>query len=131
METSAAATASSSRPRALDEPTLCAAFRRTAAERGDAVALRTPGGDVEVTWREYAARAADCAAGLAALGVGAGDTVAIMLTNRPEFHLVDCAAMHLRASPARHAIFGHSFPIAKDARFLCGNGPSAGIISSA
>jgi long-chain acyl-CoA synthetase len=94
-----AATGSTSRPRALDEPTLSAAFCRTAAERGDAVALRTPGGDVEVTWREYAARAADYAAGLAGLGVGAGDPVAIMLTNRPEFHLVDCGAMHLRAVP--------------------------------
>jgi len=107
METSAA-TASSSRPRALDEPTLCAAFRRTVAERGDAVALRTPGGDVEVTWREYAARAADYAAGLAALGVEAGDTVAIMLTNRPEFHLVDCAAMHLRAVP--FSVYNSSSP---------------------
>jgi long-chain acyl-CoA synthetase len=99
METSTAATAATSRPRALDEPTLTAAFRRTAAERSDAVALRTPGGDVEVTWREYAARATDYAAGLDALGVGPGDTVAIMLTNRPEFHLLDCAAMHLRAVP--------------------------------
>src|SRR5437868_11192309 len=96
METAAAA---ATRPAALDEPTLAAAFRCTAAERGDAVALRTPGGDVEVTWREYAARAGDYAAGLTALGVGPGDTVAIMLTNRPEFHLVDCAAMHLRAVP--------------------------------
>jgi long-subunit acyl-CoA synthetase (AMP-forming) len=39
----------------------------------------------------------ELAAGLAGLGVGRGDTVAIMLTNRPEFHLVDVAAMHLGA----------------------------------
>ena len=34
-----------------------------------------------------------------ALGIGRGDTVAIMLTNRPEFHPVDSAAMHLGATP--------------------------------
>src|SRR5436190_5158024 len=93
------ASASIPRPAALDEPTLCAAFARTAAERGDAVALRTPGDGVRVTWREYSERVADDAAGLAALGVGPGDTVAIMLTNRPEFHILDCAAIHLRAVP--------------------------------
>jgi long-chain acyl-CoA synthetase len=97
METGAAAAAT--RPAALDEPSLCAAFRRTAAERGDAVALRTPGDRVRLTWREYAERVGDDAAGLAALGVGLGDTVALMLTNRPEFHVLDCAAMHLRAVP--------------------------------
>ena len=99
MPPSAAATATAARPAALDEASLCSAFRRTAAERGDAVALRTPGDAVRLTWREYAARADRYAAGLAALGVGPGETVAIMLTNRPEFHLVDCAAMHLRSVP--------------------------------
>ena len=44
METSAAE-AETARPSAMDQPTLCAAFQRTAAERGDAVALRTPDGD--------------------------------------------------------------------------------------
>jgi long-subunit acyl-CoA synthetase (AMP-forming) len=39
----------------------------------------------------------DLAAGLAGLGVDRGDTVALMLTNRPEFHLVDVAARHLGA----------------------------------
>src|SRR2546423_12088414 len=99
MPPSAAAAAPAARPAALDEASLCAAFRRTAAERGDAVALRTPGDAVRLTWREYAAGADRYAAGLAALGVGAGETVAIMLTNRPEFHVVDCAAMHLRSIP--------------------------------
>ena len=33
------------------------------------------------------------------LGVGRGDTVAIMLTNRPEFHIVDLAAAMLGATP--------------------------------
>ena len=97
METSAAAEVA--RPAALDEATLCAAFQRTAAERGDAVALRTPGDAVRVTWSEYRERVRDYAAGLAALGVAPGDTLALMLTNRPEFHLADTAAMHLGAVP--------------------------------
>ncbi|HEY5152004.1 MAG TPA: long-chain fatty acid--CoA ligase, partial [Mycobacterium sp.] len=39
------------------------------------------------------------AAGLAALGVERGHTVGLMLRNRPEFHLVDTAVMHLGAIP--------------------------------
>ena len=38
------------------------------------------------------------AAGLAALGVGRGDTVGFMLANRPAFQLTDTAAMHLGAT---------------------------------
>ena len=41
----------------------------------------------------------EIAAGLAGLGVGRGDTVALMLTNRPEFHFADAAVMHLGATP--------------------------------
>ncbi|MGS2811296.1 AMP-dependent synthetase/ligase [Nocardia sp. MW-W600-9] len=80
-------------------PTLCAAFQRTADRMPDAVALRTPGETTRITWGEYARRVEKIAAGLANLGVAAGDTVALMLTNRPEFHLVDTAAMHLGAIP--------------------------------
>ena len=38
-------------------------------------------------------------AGLAAIGVERGDTVAMMLPNRPEFSVCDAAAMHLGATP--------------------------------
>ncbi len=80
-------------------PTLCHAFQATAARFPDVVALRTPGDTMRVTWGEYAARVRGIAAGLAGLGVGSGDTVGIMLTNRPEFHLVDTAALHAGATP--------------------------------
>ncbi len=86
-------------PAALREDTLCAAFQRTIAERGDVVALRTKGNAVSITWREYGHRVARYAAGLAGLGVGAGDTVAILMINRPEFNLLDTAAIHLGAVP--------------------------------
>jgi long-subunit acyl-CoA synthetase (AMP-forming) len=86
-------------PRSFEASTLCEAFQITAAERPHAVALRTPGGGVEISWAEYASRVRRIAGGLAALGIGRGDTVALMMTNRPEFNLVDTAAMHLGATP--------------------------------
>ena len=79
--------------------TLCSAFQDIAARQPDLVALRTPGDAVSLRWREYAERVRGVAAGLAALGVGRGDTVGIMLTNRPEFHVVDAGALHLGAVP--------------------------------
>src|SRR3954451_24337513 len=85
--------------KALQEPTMCAAFQVTAAEAPDRVAIRTKGDEVAITWREYADRVRRIAGGLAALGLGRGDTIGLMLNNRPEFHLVDTAAMHLGATP--------------------------------
>ena len=84
---------------ALEAATLCGAFQATAAQFAEQVALRTPGGAVEITYADYAGRVRALAEGLASLGVGRGDTVALMLTNRPEFALADVAAMHLGAIP--------------------------------
>ena len=79
--------------------TLCAAFQRTAAIEPDAVALRTPGDTVSITWRQYGVRVQTIAAGLAGLGIGRDDSVALLMANRREFHLVDTAAIHLGAIP--------------------------------
>lgn len=79
--------------------TLCAAFQDTAHRCRDRVALRRSGGAQEITWGDYARRVERIAGGLAGLGVQRGECVAIMLTNRPEFFLVDTAAMHLGAVP--------------------------------
>ena len=79
------------------EASLPAAFQQTVSRVPDRVAIRTLGGGVSITWREYGERVESIARGLARLGVGAGDTVAIMLVNRPEFHPVDAAALHLGA----------------------------------
>ena len=79
--------------------TVCAAFQATAAAHPDAVALRTKGGEIEITWGEYAERVRNLAAALHRLGLRRGDTMALMLSNRPEFHLLDAAAMHLGAVP--------------------------------
>ena len=87
------------RPQALDAPTVAAAFQVTAAENAGANAIRTKDDEVSISWGGYAERVRAVAAGLAALGVGRGDTVGIMLANRPEFHLADTGAMHLGATP--------------------------------
>ena len=87
------------RPATLDAATMCEAFQITASERADQVALRTIGDRVTVTFDEYLERVRGLAEGLHSLGVRRGDTVGLMLTNRPEFHLLDTAAMHLGATP--------------------------------
>jgi long-subunit acyl-CoA synthetase (AMP-forming) len=93
-----AAQVEESRPAALDAATMCEAFQLTASERADEVALRTLGGAVSIMFAEYAERVARLARALHALGVRHGERVAFMLTNRPEFHLLDTAAMHLGAT---------------------------------
>lgn len=84
---------------ALDEATLPAAFQTTVAAKGDAPALRDHGSDAVLSWREYGERVRSIAAGLSALGIGKGDTVALMMGNRHEFHLLDVGTMHLGAVP--------------------------------
>lgn len=86
-------------PAARWPATLCEAFQETAASYPDAVALRTVDDTVAITWRQYRVRVRGIAAGLAGLGVGPGDTVALMMTNRPEFHLCDTAVLHTGAIP--------------------------------
>jgi long-subunit acyl-CoA synthetase (AMP-forming) len=79
--------------------TVAEAFQATASAHPDRVALRTKGDEFSITWREYADRVGATAAGLASLGLERGQTMAIMLTNRPEFHWFDAAALHLGATP--------------------------------
>src|SRR4051812_29536725 len=85
--------------RAVDAATIAEAFRLTAAERAGDVAIRTLDGSVEWTWGELRDKADALADGLYALGVRKGDSVALMLGNRPEFHLADLAVMMIGATP--------------------------------
>jgi len=87
------------RPVALDAKTACEAFQLTAEAHPDRVAIRTKDDEFSCTWGEYAERVQEVAAGLASLGVGKDDTVAVMMVNRPEFHFADAGAMHLGAVP--------------------------------
>ena len=79
--------------------TIAAAFRITAAERADEVALRTRSGDVRLTWGELREQVDSLAGGLRGLGVERGSTVALMLANRPEFHIADLAVVTAGGTP--------------------------------
>jgi long-chain acyl-CoA synthetase len=98
VEPTEIAAAPAARPAALDASTMCEAFQLTAAERAGEPALRLKDSDYEASFGEYAEAVRRRAAGLAALGVGRGDTVGFMLVNRPAFQLTDTAAMHLGAT---------------------------------
>ena len=78
--------------------TVCEAFQAATAAFPDRVAWRTKDDAVFYTWSEAAERVRRLAAGFHALGVRRGDTFALMLVNRPEFHVADAAAMHLGAT---------------------------------
>ncbi|HEV3129147.1 MAG TPA: AMP-dependent synthetase/ligase [Solirubrobacteraceae bacterium] len=92
-------TITSAGERAVDAPTLSEALRRTAATHPDIVAVRWPDDGVSLTWSQLLSRSDALAGGLAKLGVERGQTVAIMLGNRPEFHVADLAVVTLGATP--------------------------------
>jgi long-subunit acyl-CoA synthetase (AMP-forming) len=85
--------------RGVDAATIAEAFRLTAGQRADQVAVRTKGGAVSWTWGELRERVDRLAGSLSGLGLRKGDTIALMLGNRPEFHQADLAAMMVGATP--------------------------------
>jgi long-chain acyl-CoA synthetase len=87
------------RPAGLDASTVAEAFQATAQAHPERTALRTKGDEFSITWAEYAQKVRDTASALAGLGLERGGTMAVMLTNRPEFHWFDAAALHLGATP--------------------------------
>jgi long-chain acyl-CoA synthetase len=99
MEATSAGASRTQRPAGLNASTMPEAFQATAQAHPERVALRTKDDEFSMTWAEYAEKVRSLMAGLAALGLGRGDTLAIMLTNRPEFHFFDTAALHLGATP--------------------------------
>jgi long-subunit acyl-CoA synthetase (AMP-forming) len=84
---------------AIDAATVAEAVRRTAANHAELVAVRTPDDSESLTWRELLERVDGLAGGLGKLGVGRGHCVALMLANRPEFHIADLATVTLGATP--------------------------------
>src|SRR5829696_6931073 len=89
----------SERPGGLGASTVAEAFQITARAHPDRCALRMMDDAVSTTWGDYADRVRRTAAGLAGLGLERGQCMGIMLTNRPEFHWFDSAALHLGATP--------------------------------
>jgi len=92
-------TVAGSARRSIGASTMTEAFRLTVEDHPDRVAIRTKDDEVSLTWAQLRDRVDALAGGLAGLGVGRGDTVALMLGNRPEFHIADLAAMTLGATP--------------------------------
>ncbi|MEV4153190.1 AMP-binding protein [Nocardia salmonicida] len=79
--------------------TLPEAFQATVAMGGDTTALRSHDRTSQYSWRQYGEAVRDIACGLLELSVEKGETIGLMLSNRPEFHLVDAAALHVGATP--------------------------------
>ncbi len=84
---------------AANAATMVEAFEITSAALGDRVAIRTKGDAQTLTWAQWRRRARNLAGGLHRLGLRRGDTLAILLGNRPEFHVCDLAAITLGATP--------------------------------
>jgi long-chain acyl-CoA synthetase len=85
--------------RAVGAATIAAAFRLTAEEREGLVALRTRGDEQSWTWGHLRDRVDALAGGLTTLGLAKGDSLALLIANRPEFHLCDLAGMMVGAAP--------------------------------
>ncbi|TMM04102.1 MAG: long-chain fatty acid--CoA ligase [Actinobacteria bacterium] len=79
--------------------TLADAFLSTVEARGDAPALLDADLTVALSWRGYGEQARRAAAGLRALGLRRGDTLGLLLSNRPEFHVADVGALLVGATP--------------------------------
>lgn len=94
-------TASSASALRSDDTLYMPRLLRTAAlERGNQTAMREKKLGIwqSITWQDYLDHAEAFAFGLAALGVEAGDRVAIQSDNRPEWLYTDVGAAMLRAA---------------------------------
>jgi long-subunit acyl-CoA synthetase (AMP-forming) len=83
--------------RAVGAATIAEAFRLTVEDHPDRLAVS--GEHLELTWSQLRDRSDAFAGTLARLGVKPGDTVALMVSNRPEFFIADIAVMSLGATP--------------------------------
>jgi acyl-CoA synthetase (AMP-forming)/AMP-acid ligase II len=98
MEATAAERYTSGGPGAEpDVASFPAAFQQTVARLGDGDAIID--GERSLSWNELREQARAVAGGLAGIGVGKGDTVALMLNNRLEFFPIDLGAVTLGAVP--------------------------------
>jgi long-chain acyl-CoA synthetase len=75
------------------------AFLKSVERLGEATFIRTGVEEVSWSWNEVADRVKRIAGGLAGLGLEKGDTVAMLLNNRPEFIPCDLAAVSLGGVP--------------------------------
>ncbi len=88
------ASAAGAHPRTLIE-----AFEQTCGARADHVAIASRGDEQTLTWAQWRQRSREIAGGLHRLGLRRGDAIALLMANRPEFHVCDLAAVMLGATP--------------------------------
>ena len=81
---------------AVEGKTVVDVLDRNAREYTDMPAIHWKDGDdwKHLTWSTYRRALHEAAAGLHTLGIGKGDFVAIMASNRPEHVIADLAAVH-------------------------------------
>lgn len=79
--------------------TVWEALGRTVGRRGGEVAVRRHDGGPTWTWAELDDEVRRLARAFGALGLRRGDTVALLLRNRPEFYAVDLALVRLGVVP--------------------------------
>ena len=104
--------------------TVAHAFLDAVARGGQRVAVRTLDDACVLTWSDLAERVAAAAGGLRALGVGRGDSVALLMSNRPEFWVADLAATMAGATP--FSLYPTSPP--SDLEYLIGDADAHTII---
>jgi long-chain acyl-CoA synthetase len=90
--------------------TVATEFLGTLERHADRTALRWLVGDEwqSLTFADVADRVARAATGLAAMGVGKGDRVVLMMRNIPAFHWLDLAVLFCGATPV--SIYNSSAP---------------------
>ncbi|MDT7598006.1 MAG: long-chain acyl-CoA synthetase, partial [Pseudonocardiales bacterium] len=79
--------------------TITGAFVATVAERAGEASLASFSTGRRLTWARYAEQACRVASGLAALGLARGARVALMMRNRPEFHVLDMGVLLAGGTP--------------------------------
>jgi long-chain acyl-CoA synthetase len=97
--------------RTVEGQTVARNFVATVERLADNVALRwkDPGGDwQEWTFADYGDRVARAAAGFRAHGLEPTDRIVLMMSNSPEFHVLDMAALMCGATPI--SIYNSSSP---------------------
>ncbi|MGN2638911.1 AMP-dependent synthetase/ligase [Nocardia takedensis] len=105
--------------------TLPEAFQATRVAWPQAGALADFDSGESYTWQQYGAAVERIAEGLAALSVASGDRVGLLLANRPEFHLVDTAALHIGAVP--FSIYTTLPP--EEILYICDNADAAVLVT--
>lgn len=111
----------------MPENTIASMFRTRVSQHSDAPALRhkTPDGAWEVrTWREYEQQVRALSRALAAEGVAAGDMVATISGNRPEYHITDLAILALGAT----AVPVYQTNSAEQVRYVLGDSGAVAVV---